>query len=328
LLALHPQLQAEQFLRADPEFTVSEFVVEKNKNRRSKEMSNTISKMIVAAAVAATVSVQADARTHSRAIIVVSSSDLPEMAQGNSEAMYLHYMGDGAILYLEQDHGRTLAIVDVSDAAAMRGIARVSVDAASPYDFVGTLRDSTVLIRYRDDSGFAIIDLKHFKKPLLTEAPRFQHPARAEALGNNGLMLVATTGPSARAEDPQYEILDISNPSQPAVLGTVEGVQQRLERSETGTLFLLGKSGLTVVRQPSLEIRLLREVPSDLLIQSSEPTRCAAQRAASEGTAAPGRGSRFGPPIAPIDFQCKNAHLHQTQGGDCSIASDSNDLGL
>jgi hypothetical protein len=253
LLALHPQLQAEQFLRADPEFTVSEFVVEKNKNRRSKEMSNTISKMIVAAAIAATVSVQADARTHSRAIIVVSPSDLPEMAQGNSEAMYLYYMRDGAILYLEQDHGRTLAIVDVSDPAAMRGIARVSVDAASPYDFVGTLRDSTVLIRYRDDSGFAIIDLKHFKKPLLTEAPRFQHPARAEALGNNGLMLVATTGPSARAEDPQYEILDISNPSQPAVLGTVEGVQQRLERSETGTLFLLGKSGLTVVRQPSVE---------------------------------------------------------------------------
>jgi len=73
-------------------------------------MSNTISKMIVAAAVAAAVSVQADARTHSRSIIVESPSDLPEMAQRNSEAMYLHYTGDDrAILYLEQDQGRTLS---------------------------------------------------------------------------------------------------------------------------------------------------------------------------------------------------------------------------
>jgi hypothetical protein len=53
-------------------------------------MSNTISKMIVAAAVAATVSVQADARTHSKSIIVESPSDLPEMAQRNTFAFSVH----------------------------------------------------------------------------------------------------------------------------------------------------------------------------------------------------------------------------------------------
>jgi hypothetical protein len=112
-------------------------------------MSNTISKMIVAAAVAAAVSVQADARTHSKSIIVEAPSDLPEMAQRNSEAMYLHYTGDGrAILYLEQDQGRTLAIVDVSDPAAIRAVAQGPVDARSTYDFVQTLGDSVVLIHY------------------------------------------------------------------------------------------------------------------------------------------------------------------------------------
>ena len=217
-------------------------------------MRNRMSKIMLGAAFAATVSVQADAKTHSRSIIVESPSDLPEMAQRKSEAMYLHYTGDGrAVLYLEQDQGRTLAIIDVSDPAAIRGVGQVQVDAASPYDFVETLRDSAVLVHYRDDSGYAVIDFRNYKKPLLTETPQFQHPARAEALGNNGLVLVSTTSPSAAVEDSQYELFDISNPSKPAVLATVEGVQQRLDRSETGTLFLLGNNGLTVVRRPSLE---------------------------------------------------------------------------
>ena len=217
-------------------------------------MSNTISKMIVAAAVAATVSVQADARTHSKSIIVESPSDLPEMAQRNSEAMYLHYTGDGrAILYLEQDQGRTLAIVDVSDPAAIRAVEQVPVDARSTYDFVQTLSDSAVLIHYRDHSGFAVIDLKKFKRPVLTEAPQIRHPARVEALGNNGLLLASTTHPSPEAEDPEYEVFDMSDPSRPASLATFEGVKQRLERQETGTVFLLGNSGLTVIRRPGVE---------------------------------------------------------------------------
>ena len=191
-------------------------------------MSNTIRKMIVAAAVAATVSVQADARTHSKSIIVESLSDLPEMAQGNNEAMYLHYTGDGrAILYLEQDQGRTLAIVDVSDPAAIRAVAQVPVDARSTYDFVQTLSDSAVLIHYRDHSGFPVIHLKKFKTLVLTEAAQFQHPAHAEALGNNGLLLASTTHPSPEAEDPEFEVFDMSDPSKPASLATVEGAKQR-----------------------------------------------------------------------------------------------------
>ena len=213
-------------------------------------MSNTISKMIVAAAIAATVSVQADARTHSKSIIVESPSDLPEMAQRNSEAMYLHYTNDGqAILYLEQDQGRTLAILDVTDPATIRAKGRVSIRATSPYDFVETLRDSAVLIHYRDHSAYAVINLKKFENPVLTEAPQFQHAAQVEALGHDGLLMASMTGPSAQVQDPAYQVFDISNPSKPAVLATVENVQQRLERPETGTLFLLSDTGLTVVRR-------------------------------------------------------------------------------
>jgi hypothetical protein len=168
--------------------------------------------------------------------------------------MYLCYTGDGrAILYLEQDQGRTLAIVDVSDPAAIRAVAQIPVDARSTYDFVQTLSDSAVLIQYRDHSGFAVIDLRKFKRPMLTEAPQFQHPARVEALGNNGLLLASTTLPSPEAEDPEHDVFDMSDPSKPASLAVVEGVKQRLERQETGTVFLLGDSGLTVIRRPGVE---------------------------------------------------------------------------
>lgn len=216
-------------------------------------MKHQIFKITVAVIFAATVSVQANARTHSKSIVVESPSDLPEMAQRSSEAMYLHETGSGrTVLYLEQDQGRTLGILDVTDPSAIRAIARVSIPATSSYDFVETLH-SAVLIRYRDHSGFAVIHFKKFNNPVLTAAPQFRHPADVEAFGENGLLLASTTRPSPEVEDPGYEAFDISDSSKPASLATVEGVQQRLERQETGTLFLLGRGGLTVVRRPDVE---------------------------------------------------------------------------
>src|SRR5208283_2873063 len=155
--------------------------------------------------------------------------------------------------YLEQDQGRTLAILDVTDLGTIRALAQVSIAAPAPYDFVGTFRDSTVLIHYRDHSGFAVINFKRYKQPVLAEAPQLQHPAHAEALGDDGLLLASTARSSAQVEDAQYEVIDVSNPSKPAVLTTVEGVQQRLERRETGTVFLSGNPGLTVIRRPEVE---------------------------------------------------------------------------
>jgi len=217
-------------------------------------MKYTISKAMIAAIFAASLGVQAEAATHSKSLVLESPADLPEAAQRSSEAMYLHETGDGrSILYLEQDRGRTLAILDVTDLAAIRAIGQVSLPASSPYDFVEAVRDSAVLIRYRDHSGFAIINFRKVKTPVLTAAPEFEHPAYAEHIGSNGLLLTSATHPVAQAEDPTYELFDTSNPSKPTRLATVDGVQQRLDRTETGTTFLLGKDGLTVIRRPHVE---------------------------------------------------------------------------
>jgi len=202
---------------------------------------------------AATVTVQASTQTRSRSIVVELPSDLPEMAQRKSEAMYLHDSEVGqTVLYLEQDQGRTLAILDITDLGTIRALPQVSIGARSTYDFVKNFGD-TVLIQYRDHSGFAIISFKRYKQPVLVEAPEFQQAAHTEALGRDGLLLASTSRTSAPIEDPQYEVFDVSNPSKPVKLATVTGVKQRLDRAATCTVFLLSDTGLTVIRRPNVE---------------------------------------------------------------------------
>jgi len=217
-------------------------------------MKSISTKVFVAAMFAVTLIVQAHAKTFPKSIIVESSSNLPEMAQRQSEAMYLHNTGDGrTLLYLEQNSGQTLGILDVTDPAAIRAIGQVSLAARSSYDFVRSASDSAVLVEYRDHSGFAVIDFKKYKKPVLVETPNWEYPARAEALGRDSLLLTSATAPSAPPQDPEYAVVDLSNSAKPATLATLGGVTERLERRETGTLFLLGSNGLTVVRRPRVE---------------------------------------------------------------------------
>jgi len=210
-------------------------------------MKQNISKILIAATFVVAVSVQAEVRT--KAIVVESPSDLPEGARGRGEAMYLHRTAEGrAVLYIEREQGRTLAFLDVTDPAKIRVVGQVSLDAPSAYDFVQDLAESAVLIHYRNHSGFAVIGLKDYRQPVLKSEPAYLHPSRVEPDGSSGLLLISTNRASAPARDPEYEVLNISNPSNPTPLATIQGVIQRLDRPSTGTVFLLNDQGLTVVR--------------------------------------------------------------------------------
>jgi len=215
-------------------------------------MNQSIRKMVVAATLVVAVSAPAGAIVRTKAIVVESPSDLPELAQGRGEAMYLHRTAEGkAILYIERDQGRTLAFLDVSDPASIKAVGRVSLDAPSAYDFVQDLAESAVLIHYRNHSGFAVIGFKDYRQPVLKNEPAYLHPANVQPDGSSGLLLVSGTGNRASAppaREPEYEVLNISNPSNPTPLATIQGVIQRLDRPSTGTVFLLNDQGLTVVR--------------------------------------------------------------------------------
>jgi hypothetical protein len=203
---------------------------------------------------AAAASVQAKASVNSKTVVVELPSDLPEIARGRSDAMYLHHTHEAqAILYLEQDHGRKLAILDVTDPANIKAVGQVSIAAPAAYDFAQYLGGSRTLIHYRDHSGYAVISFKNFKQPVLTPEPEYLHPSTAQTDGSSALLLVSSSGTSAPPRASENEILSISNSSGSAPLATVQGVIQRVDRPETGTIFLLNDQGVTVVRRLAAE---------------------------------------------------------------------------
>lgn len=207
---------------------------------------------------------QVNGSVNSKAIVVEFPSDLPEVAQTRSEAMYLHHTGAAqAILYLEQNQGRTLAILDVSDPGKIRVVGEAAIAAPAVYDFVQSLNDSAALIHYRDHSGFAVINFKNYKRPVLEKEPAYLHPAKAEPDGPDGLLLVSSSSSSAPPREREYEVVNISNPSDPKPLATIQGVVQRVDRPQTGTIFLLSDQGLTVVRSLAAEREHATEVQQE-----------------------------------------------------------------
>ena len=197
---------------------------------------------------------QAVTKHHSSSIVIDTPADLPELAQRRSEAMYLYSNGSGqAFLYLEQDQGKTLAILDVSNPGSIREVGRASVAARSPYDFAQSLSRSAALVRYRDGSGWAILDFKKYKEPAVVAAPELPNQSSIQTLGRNALTFSSADNLSTPARDDRFDVVDFSDPSKPRSLLTVHGLKQRVEREETGTLFLLASDGLIVIRRPSVE---------------------------------------------------------------------------
>jgi hypothetical protein len=194
-------------------------------------------------------------RSHAGTIIVDRPADLPEAAQTPALAMYLHANGAGeTVLYLEQNRGRKLAVLDVTDPAAIRTIGQVVLNAAAPFDFVRDLGDKAALIRYRDGSGYAMLSFRRTTHPVLTAAPQMTDAIFRESLGGTALLQVAASVAHRTMHDPaNINILDLSAPAGLATLASVDDASQHLVRPETGTLFLLNPDGLTVVRRTRVE---------------------------------------------------------------------------
>jgi hypothetical protein len=71
-------------------------------------------------------------------------------------------------------------------------------------------------------------------------------------LGQSGLLVTSQTYSYVSAVGRNYEVIDIAA-SAPTQLTTIRNVRHRVTNNETGTTFLLGPDGLTVVRRLSVE---------------------------------------------------------------------------
>ena len=56
-----------------------------------------------------------------------------------------------------------------------------------------------------------------------------------------------------RAVPRDYQVVDSSNASDPVLLATVSQVKHKVVNGDTGTTFLLGSQGLSMVRRLSVE---------------------------------------------------------------------------
>jgi hypothetical protein len=192
----------------------------------------------------------------SRTIVVQSPSDTPVLAQANSEAMYLDKRGDGrTVLYVESGEGTKLTALDVSDPAKIKRITETELGARSQFDFVESVGNDSALVRYRDGSGEALLNFKHWKHPVLSDAAALTGTEVAEKLGETALLSASTNAAVTPIvdSDPTYKVWDDSKASHPNLLATIPGVTQRCSNEDTGTLFFLSKNGITVVRRLRVE---------------------------------------------------------------------------
>lgn len=149
---------------------------------------------------------------------------------------------------------RGLAIFDVTDPAKIKAAASVPIKAPGAFDFVCYLDSRTELVRFRESGQLAELDLRNPKSPTLKITNTLSEPAHTESLGEAGLVMINAhyhyVG-GAVAHD--YRVVDVSTPAHPTLLATIKQVKHKIVNEETGTTYLLGSDGLTVLRRPRVE---------------------------------------------------------------------------
>ena len=124
--------------------------------------------------------------------------------------------------------------------------------AEGAFDFVRPLGDQAELLYFRDSQKEAVLDLRKTKRPVLRVLSTVTDLGPAETLGESGLLVTSQAHEYVPAVGRDYQVVDIAA-SDPTQLATVKDVKHRVTNDETGTTFLLGSNGLTVVRRLSIE---------------------------------------------------------------------------
>ena len=222
-------------------------------------MNTTILKTLATAVFATTmlivpIGLHAQLRSKSGEIVVLEPRSLPEAAQAGGNSFFLHSDDSGSTyLYVEQEQGAQLAVFNVTDPAHMKSVVTMPLTVPGPFDFVRPLDGKAELIRFRDGKTVGVLDLTKVRKPSIRIVAALVDTGQTESLGESGFLGVAEPYNYVRAVPRDYQVVDISTPSDPTLLTTVKLVKHRVVNQDTGTTFLLGSEGLTVIRRISVE---------------------------------------------------------------------------
>ena len=220
-------------------------------------MNNTIKStlalgLVVAAAVL-TSTAQAEIHSKSNDLVVMEARDLPEQAQTPGNSLFLHSDNAGSTYhYVEQQQGARLSVFDVTDPARIKLVVSMPLAADGAFDFVRPLGYDAELVYFRDGQKEAVLDLRKANRPVLRMISATTDLGPAEPLGESAFLVTTQAHEYTPAVARDYQVIDLAG-SIPAQLATVNEVKHRVTNNYTGTTFLLGRDGLTVVRQLSVE---------------------------------------------------------------------------
>ena len=205
---------------------------------------------------------RAEIVSHSKNLIIEQPTNLPELAQRPGIAFHLYTeSGDGnAYLYVEQHNGQRLVVFDVTDPGRVKMVRTVNLSVPAPFEFAEPVGTSSILVRFQNNQGVAVLDLRKAKAPVLRTVTGLQYSGHAEPLGESTFIVTNNRPMDLGKVSRDYQIVDASNAANPILLYTVNLVSQIITRDETGTTFLLGQNGLTVIRRPRVEKEYQAEV--------------------------------------------------------------------
>jgi hypothetical protein len=203
---------------------------------------------------AMTFTLHGEIRSKSNDLIVVQPRDLPEQAQIQGNSFFLYSNGENnTYLYIEQEQGARLTTFDVTDPGKIKLVGSITLTVPGEFDFVRPLDGHGELVRFRDNKGVAVLDLHNVKAPSLRMISGLSESGSTQSLGETGFLMINEPYNYVRATPRDYQVVDISSPSQPVLLTTVKEVKHEVVKDDTGTTFLLGSEGLTVVRRIRVE---------------------------------------------------------------------------
>jgi hypothetical protein len=209
--------------------------------------------LVFTAAVLTTSSAEAEIHSKSKDLVVMEARDLPEQAQTPGNSLFLHSDNAGSTyLYVEQQQGARLSVFDVTDPARIKLVVSKQLAAQGAFDFVRPLGDDAELVYFRDNRKEAVLDVRKTKRPELRMIPAMTDLGAAEPLGESGFLVRTQAHAYTPAVARDYQVMDVAG-SIPTQLATVSNVKHRVTNDYTGTIFLLGSDGLTVVRQLGVE---------------------------------------------------------------------------
>jgi hypothetical protein len=190
-------------------------------------------------------------------VVVVPASSLPDVARQGGVALQLYGgSGDGSsLLYVEQSQGANLLVLDVTDPAHVKTAGTVPLAGSGAFDFERKLGTSAFLVRFRNNAGWGVLDVRRPKAPALKVLSGLKDLGSTESLGDSAFLVVDGHSLDGAGVQQDYQVIDSSNPEDPAVLATVKQVSGEAVLAETGTTFLLGSEGLTIIRHPEMEAK-------------------------------------------------------------------------